>query len=412
MSAPRGSCRFHQGAWRIAVRAGRHEDGGKARWVRATVNAPNTKAGERIARRELARCVAEADRLRAIDAPGHVDLLTAIDRYVDQCVTIGGKKDTPISPNTLRHYRGSRAAVAGHPIGVRRVRYLTAAHVTGFYNSVRKGSGNATCRQVHILVHAALELAVANGWCDANPSHYARRPPKPKARKGHVRRLTPALVGQVLGYVAQTDPYYYTWLRMSSVTGARPATLAGMRWRDLDLDAGLVHFERSVVRGTLDNPTEGYTVKGLKTDEPYKVALDAGTVAALRAHRRWLVEHFGGNVATVAADRWVFPRPSRPKSIGDPVSGAAMSQRWRRLRAAYGEDGGQLDGLRLYDLRHYVATQMFAAGDDPLTVAARLGHSDPATTMREYAEFLPGKDRAAADRLAADIDGAGAATTG
>jgi hypothetical protein len=44
---------------------------------------------------------------------------------------------------------------------------------------------------------------------------------------------------------------------------------------------------------------------------------------------------------------------------------------------------------------------MIAAGIDVRTVAGRLGHGQPWTTLNTYAAFVPERDRAAADYLAA-----------
>lgn len=56
-------------------------------------------------------------------------------------------------------------------------------------------------------------------------------------------------------------------------------------------------------------------------------------------------------------------------------------------------------GIRLRDLRHYVATRLLGAGVDVRTVAGRLGHRDAATTLNVYAHFLPEADRAPAETL-------------
>lgn len=64
-----------------------------------------------------------------------------------------------------------------------------------------------------------------------------------------------------------------------------------------------------------------------------------------------------------------------------------------------------LHGVRLHDLRHFVASQLLSAGVDVRTVAGRLGHRNAATTLNVYAHFLAQSDRAAADvmgRLIAD----------
>ena len=52
-------------------------------------------------------------------------------------------------------------------------------------------------------------------------------------------------------------------------------------------------------------------------------------------------------------------------------------------------------GVRLHDLRHYVATRLLTNGIDVRTVAGRLGHRNPSTTLNVYAHFVPGSDREA-----------------
>ena len=55
--------------------------------------------------------------------------------------------------------------------------------------------------------------------------------------------------------------------------------------------------------------------------------------------------------------------------------------------------------FRLHDLRHFSATELIGAGVDIRTVAGRLGHADPAITLRVYAHALEERDRAAAELL-------------
>jgi integrase len=64
-----------------------------------------------------------------------------------------------------------------------------------------------------------------------------------------------------------------------------------------------------------------------------------------------------------------------------------------------------LDGSRLPDLRHHIATQVLGRGVDRRTVAGRLGHANPNATMTADGHFLPEKDRAAADFLDTLLDG-------
>jgi integrase len=58
-------------------------------------------------------------------------------------------------------------------------------------------------------------------------------------------------------------------------------------------------------------------------------------------------------------------------------------------------------GVRLRYLRHCVATRLLASGIvDVRTVAGRLGHRNPATTLNVYAHFVSEADEEAASALA------------
>jgi integrase len=58
-----------------------------------------------------------------------------------------------------------------------------------------------------------------------------------------------------------------------------------------------------------------------------------------------------------------------------------------------------LDGVRLHDLRHFVATQMLAAGASAVQTAGRLGHSTPQVTLSTYGHWIRSHDQEMAERL-------------
>jgi integrase len=60
---------------------------------------------------------------------------------------------------------------------------------------------------------------------------------------------------------------------------------------------------------------------------------------------------------------------------------------------------------RLHDLRHWSATTAIAAGHNIRTVANRLGHANPAMTLRVYAHAVESADVGVAATLASMLDG-------
>lgn len=122
-----------------------------------------------------------------------------------------------------------------------------------------------------------------------------------------------------------------------------------------------------------------------KTRQGRTVTLDAGTVAAIDA---WREVHAGFGP-------WLL-------SIGDrPPSPDAITWWWRHARQAAGID----PKWRLHDLRHWSATTAIGLGADIRTVANRLGHSNPAMTLKVYAHAVAAADASTAAALGKVLDG-------
>ena len=72
---------------------------------------------------------------------------------------------------------------------------------------------------------------------------------------------------------------------------------------------------------------------------------------------------------------------------------------WHRARTLSAIDSR----WRLHDLRHWSATTALGDGFDLATVAGRLGHSDPSTTLRVYSHALADRDVDPAASLSAAL---------
>ena len=245
------------------------------------------------------------------------------------------------------------------------------------------------------MLHAALRQAVRWGWLSSNPADAAS---PPRLRR---RRIRPPTADEVLRLIAAAassgSPDLGVALRVLVATGMRRGEVCGLRWRDVDVVAGTLRIEGSVVHGEV-----GIVEKDTKTHGVRRLSIDGGTVAVLRAHRAECARGALAGGMILGADAFVLSSsvdglvPWRPNRL---------TQSFARLRSSLG-----LDGVRLHDLRHFQATELIAAGVDVRTVAGRLGHADPSTTLRTYAAFMEPADQGAArviERLLADSSGGG-----
>jgi len=242
-----------------------------------------------------------------------------------------------------------------------------------------------TARRAHTHLHAAFREAVRSDLLARNPAERAR-PPKALAKVERDVRTEDAV--RVMHAAAEADDHAMAVaLRVLIVTGARRGELVALRWKDLDLDAG-----RITIRHALTTVGKSTTMKSTKTGAVKVVAVDATTVAMLKAWRgecdrvaMILGEHVGP-----AWFVWGGRKPWTPDHL---------SKRWAKHRATAGVS------MRLHDIRHASGSLMVAAGIGPAEAAKRLGHSAE-VLLGTYAHALPEADRAMADLHGAAIEAA------
>ena len=155
---------------------------------------------------------------------------------------------------------------------------------------------------------------------------------------------------------------------------ARRAELAALRWTDLH--DGMLRSTRRSRSCRAGTARREFRDAATKTANVRTVTLDPDTVAVIDALRRER-EPYGP---------WMFglgPELVSPDRIG---------WWWKRARPIAGID----PKWRLHDLRHWSATVAIGQGHDVRTVAGRLGHANPAMTLRVYAHAFAAADQAVA----------------
>lgn len=364
----RGHLQARGDSWRIKVYVGRSADGTK-RYVERTIHGRRAEA-----ERELARLVVEVDEGRhAAAAPMTFGEL--LDRWLKV-------KALAVEPKTLESYEWVARTYLRPALADRKLAALRPMELDTLYADLHgRGLSPRTVRICHTVVRQALEQARRWGLIARNPAVDATPPPQRR------REIDPPTVEQVRMLIEEAraeDPAFATYLWVLAATGCRRGEGCALRWTDVDLDRGEVAIRRSISQ-------VGDTVreKDTKTHQGRRVALDEATVAVLREHRLRMRERALALGVTLADDAHLFAdldgRPWRPD---------VCTNRFGRLRCRVG-----LAGVRLHDLRHFVATALGDGGLPIATISTRLGLRDKATTLNLYTHAIPATDQLAAAYL-------------
>jgi integrase len=294
---------------------------------------------------------------------------------------------TTVKPKTLSGYRHDIEHYIVPRIGRMRLQALRPAVISKLYRDLSEHGGQggkplsaSTISHVHRTLRKALADAVhVEQLLSANPAERTKRPRNHASEPGRI--WTTEQLRTFLGTVKSHRLYAY--YHLAAYTGARRGELLYLRWQAVDLDAAEVTFGGStaVVRG---RRVEG-TTKGGRSRV---VSIDAETVAVLSEHLRQQ-----GEESQTAATAWndsgglVFTG-----RWGEPLYPDTVTALMSKLIAAHNQSVSDADQAlphaRLHDLRHLHATTLLLAGVPVHVVAARLGHADPAVTLRVYSHVL------------------------
>src|SRR5262245_60454874 len=292
-----------------------------------------------------------------------------------------------VKPKTFAGYRHDIEHYIVPRIGCMRLQALRPSVISKLYRDLAEHGGEEgrplsawTVSHIHRTLRKALADAVdVEQLLTVNPAERTKRPRHRGAEPGRVWTTE-----QLDHFLAAAQSHrLFAFYRLAAYTGARRGELLYLRWQAVDLDAAEITFGGStaVVRG---QRVEG-TTKGGRSRV---ISLDSETVAMLREHHRQQAEErLAAGSAWTDSGGLVFTNRWGEPLYPDTVT-ALMNKLISRHNEAVASPAQALPHARLHDLRHLHATTLLLAGVPVHVVAARLGHADPAVTLRIYSHVL------------------------
>jgi integrase len=165
------------------------------------------------------------------------------------------------------------------------------------------GLASSSVRRVHAVLHAALEEAVRGDLILRNPAAHAN---KPKVRQEEIEPLDTSQARAFLD-AARGDRYEALYV-LCLMAGLRQGEALGLRWSDIDLDAGTLRVNRQLQRVRRDGEKSGRLVFAEpKNASRRTVGLPQRAVSALRSHRKRQLED-KKRAARGRTTAWCLPR--------------------------------------------------------------------------------------------------------
>lgn len=357
-------------------------DGTWAGQISLGVNGNGKRKRRDVYGKTKADVATKLDELRSQSRTGGLPDATSltVEQLLDRWLAVVQTK------NAMRTFEERESHVRVHlkpRIGGTRLNKLHALHIEGLYaEMMRDEIGPSAIRSAATTLSIALNYAVKMRLIGSNPAVAVA---KPRVQAREMLCLDEVQARRLLAACGDSTASVLVVLALSS--GCRQGELLALDWRDIDLAAGTVTIRKSLAWGK-----DGPVIKEPKTKASLRtVNLPPATVAKLALHR---------------ATQLKVGRISAPVFCTRTSGNVERKNVLRALRSIIKRANLGVDPaeqipakLRFHDLRHSMASLLLSRGRSLKAVSQRLGHANPAMTLRVYAHCMPTDDVKLAEEL-------------
>ena len=241
-----------------------------------------------------------------------------------------------------------------------------------YAQKLNDGLANATVKKIHNLLSKALQKAVKWGLIKSNPAKDASPPSIHKKRK----QIWTVEEAKTFLEVCEQENGLIPFL-LAIFTGMRRGEILALRWKNIDLEKGVIHVEESLAR----TKANGLFVKTVKTSHSERdVYLSASLRETLTEYRQQQKPNELGLVVASKAGGYLEPRN--------------LLRKFQSLTKK-----ANVPKIQFHNLRHTHATILMRMGENPKVVSERLGHARVGITLDIYSHTNEEMQKKTADRF-------------
>ena len=303
---------------------------------------------------------------------------------------LGGVKES-----TVAAYNATIRTHIKPGIGAIRLDALDTHLVQSFYNGLREPTKDReavspkTVKNVHGVLHKALQQAVANGYIRFNPTNSCILP---RFEKKELQPLdeaeTKLFLDAVKGHPLEL---LYT---ITLFTGLREGEALGLTWDRVDFMRGTILISKQLQKEKKKGGE--FRLVSLKNDKPRRITPAPWVMQLFRDRKIQQYQH-----KEKAGAAWSNPMNLVfTNELGGNLIPQTVVRHFKEIVSSIGRPEA-----RFHDLRHSYAVASLRSGDDIKTVQGNLGHATAAFTLDVYGHVTNQMQEASAVRMEAYIKG-------
>lgn len=172
---------------------------------------------------------------------------------------------------------------------------------------------------------------------------------------------------------AKTDRLYVAFL-LALTTGMRQGEILGLRWKDVDLEKGILY-----VKQTLSHDGQKFSPLPKTAAGRRSITIPSEVIHDLKKHKSMVTDEKRACGQSYTDNNLVVCT-----TLGTPQSPRNLNRTYQRLLKTV-----DVPKIRFHDLRHTHATLLLVQGVNPKVVSERLGHATIKITLDTYTHVLP-----------------------
>lgn len=288
-----------------------------------------------------------------------------------------------VKPRTVDLYKGVVKSRLKPGIGALRLEVLTPHAVQSYYNGLSKeGLAPKTVKNIHGILHKALQQAVSNSYIRTNPADSCILP------RAVRKELKPMDEDMITAFLKIVKGHQYEELfKVTLFTGMREGEVLGLMWDCVDLTKGTVTIDKQLqmIRGSKGQ----YQIVPTKNSKGRTISIAPFVVDTLRRVKHQQLENRLRYGESWEDSGFVFTN-----ELGHHLSASTVYKSFKKVM----QDIGSPE-TRFHDLRHSYAVASIRSGDDIKTVQENLGHATAAFTLDVYGHVTEQMKKDSAARM-------------